>query len=151
MWLSLQTYSKFTSYAVLCTEPVILIQLITGHGVSGPCLHVTKYYTAALVMLFTKDTVWVCCLSHVQSHFVILLSLDLSLLFGKSAEQMNWNLHGKACTYTAGLFLKIILLWSRCWKQCKTADMHRQMHKNVCVVNSEWHLDDCFSSYISFF
>lgn len=88
--------SKFTSYAVLCTEPVILTQLIRGHGVSGPCLHVTTYYTTALVMLFIKNTVLVCCLSHVQSHFVIILSLDLSLLFGNSSDQMKLNLHSEA-------------------------------------------------------
>ncbi|KAF3694808.1 hypothetical protein EXN66_Car010484 [Channa argus] len=37
-------------------------------------------------MLFIKDTLLVCCLSNIQSHFVIIMSLDLSLLSGNSSK-----------------------------------------------------------------
>lgn len=47
-------HSKFPSSAALSTEPVISAQLIRGRGVSWPSLHVTMYYTAALVIVFAQ-------------------------------------------------------------------------------------------------
>lgn len=75
-------HSKFPSSAVLSTEPVISAQLIRGRGVSWPSLHVTMYYTAALVIVLLNFTVPASpSFLQDQSRFVIFVSFLLFFFF----------------------------------------------------------------------
>lgn len=138
--------NNFTSYAVLCTEPVILTQLIRGHGISGPCLHVTMYYTTRLVMLFIKNTVLVCCLH--MFRVILWLYCHLTCLCSLEIHQNKWNeiytakhdvnLHRFVHWNVLHVeFFKIsILLWTLWWKHCKPAK-HTGTH-NMFFYCEQW-------------
>lgn len=65
-------------------------------------------------MLFIKDTVLVCCLSYVQSHSAISLSLELYLLFANFSELIHSNLHKDARCKPAQRNRRMFLLVSSC-------------------------------------